>query len=235
VSSGEIQEKGKEISKKLMTLALAAVGAAAFVLPASALAIVPLHSLGTNGEVGAVTGGAAKLSDTSGLTVTCGKFSGSQTYTNSTSGTLRLTFTEDCKESFFGTTCSSAGEPSGSITTEPLSFELATLQRAASGESKVPGVLIKPPASGIFASFNCGLVNITITGNGVLGKITSPGCGGKSKTSTIAFEATAHGVQRYKTLESTATEYSLMKGGNTAAQEATGTVTTTNERPLECT
>jgi hypothetical protein len=222
------------MSKKMLMLVLAAVSAAAAVLPAAAVAIVPLHSIGPVPETGSTTGGAGKLSTPSGLTVSCNEFKGSGTATTTTQGTGRLTFS-NCKESLFGSSCTSTGEVSGSITTEVLSSELATLQRT--GETKVPGVLVKPPMTGVYAAFVCGggLVNVTITGNGVLGRITAPACGASGKTGTVAFEATAHGVQKYKTLEGTSTEYSLAKGSETAAIEGTGTGTTINERKFECT
>ena len=71
--------------------------------------------------------------------------------------------------------------------------------------------------------------------NGVIGKITSPGCNGASKEPTIDFNATAHGTQEYTKVAGTETVYTLQKGAENAAQDAIGKVTLSNTPTLVCT
>ena len=226
------------MSKKLMMLAVAAVSAAAFIVPATASAIVPVHLTGGTPIGGTIAGGTARLSTTNGSTIHCGSVSGTANFENSTTGTMRLTFTGSCNG--FGFPCVSPGEASGSITTETLPFHLATIKRVAAGvdETKIPGVLVTPGPESRFATFTCagGLIHVDVKGNGVIGRIESPACGAAhTTTANIVFEALSHGVQKYTTLEGTETEYTLEKGTEMAAQEATGTLTLTAARGLECT
>lgn len=221
--------------KKMILLALAAVSAVVLALPAMASAMIPLHLNPTPAGSKTIDGvGSAVLSTSGGTTTTCTGFGGSASFeAGGTTGTMNLTFT-GCKESVFGTSCNSSGAASGTIVTTSLPFHLATLA------GKSPGVLVTPNAGGAgnhFATFTCagGLVTVNVTGNGVLGTITAPACGTSSATATIKFEQSANGVQKHKTLEGTATEYSLMKGAETAAQSAHGTLTLGSESQLVCT
>jgi hypothetical protein len=226
------------MSKKLLMLALAA-SATALVLPSTAAAITPLHSVGSIPATGSITGGTIRVSSTAGITVTCGNVTGTMTLTTSTAGTLRLTFSQECKENVFGSKCTSTGEPTGSITTEPLTFDLATVQRASAGETKIPGVLLTTSAfeGGTFFKATCGggLVSVSITGNGVLGRVEFPSCGSTAPTLSFTFESLAHGVQKYTTLEGTTTEYTPLSGSDMAALEMTLSATFLSSRSLECT
>jgi opacity protein-like surface antigen len=221
------------MTKKIMLLALAAVSAAVFALPATASAAdEPLHL--EPAPAGAQTidsNGIARLGSEDGTTITCNGFSGTATFDETgaiggTTGKMDLTFGPDCTENKLGTRCTSANHPSGAgnISTTTLPFHLVTLP------GSLPGVLVTPNAGGSgnhFATFTCagGLVTVNVTGNGVIGTITSPGCNGTDDEATIKFESTAHGKQKHLTIAGTETDYTLQKGSEMSAQDAHGTIT----------
>lgn len=221
------------MSKKIMLLALAAASLAAFALPSMAMAEdVPVHLVPKPEGAKAITGGVAELTTASGTKVTSKKTDGTATFETSTTGTLELTFTES---SSFGFPCNSPGQPSGTITTGSQPFHLVTLP------GKTPGILITPPANGVFAEFTCaGFLTAVVKGNGIVGTITAPACGGSSTTSTNKFEAASAGVQKHKKVEGTETEYHLtasINGGafQEAAQVGEGVTNLVTETTLECT
>jgi hypothetical protein len=219
--------------KKIMLLALAAVCAAVFALPATASALLPLHLNPTPGGAQTIdSNGKAILSTSgSGIKVECQGFSGSATFeAGGTTGTMQLTFGPNCTTSFGGT-CTNEGLAS-SIKTTSLPFHLVTV-------GGKPGVLVTPGANEHFATFTChnvlGLtIESVVKGNGVIGTITAPECGASSKEATIVFSG-EKGVQNHKTVDGTTTEYSLTKGSETAAQSAHGTLTLSEISQLVCT
>jgi hypothetical protein len=222
------------MSKKIMLLALgAAVSLMMLALPAIASAKIPLHL--TPQPIGAKTVdgiGKSFLSGSGGGTITCDKFHGSASFTSTTGGTMHLTFGPHCTESEFNSTCTTSGATSGAITTTPLNFSLVTLA------GKSAGLEVTAP-SGQFAHFICaGFIAVTVEAhNGVLGTITTPGCGGSSSEPVIKFEQTKHGEQKHRFLEGTPnTLYNLKKpNGETSAQNAEGKVTLGGVHHLECT
>lgn len=223
------------MKKKTMLLALAAVSAAMLALPAMASALEPLHLNPTPKGAKEIHGGVGVLSTTGGTTITCNTVGGSATFNaGGTTGTMELTFTGDCRESIFNTTCRSTGQVNGTITTTELPFDLVTLNGTEEGVTP-PGVLVTPNASGAFAHVICagGLVTFTVDGNGVIGTIEQK-CDETSERADIDFNATKHGQQEHKTVKGTETEYDLTKDGETAAQDATGTVTFKENIKLEC-
>jgi len=202
-------------------------------LPARAMAEdVPLHLVPKPEGTKTVTGGAAELTTVGGTKVTATATTGKNIFETSTTGTTELTFTGS---SSFGFPCTSAGQPSGTITTATQPFHLVTLP------GKVPGILITPPANGVFAEFTCaGFLTAVVKGNGIVGTITAPGCGGSATTSTSSFEKVATGVQKHKKVEGTETEYHLtssINGGpfEEAAQVGSGTTIFVTSTKLECT
>src|SRR5215211_2208043 len=222
------------MNKKIMLLALAAVSAAVLALPVMASALTPLHL--TPVPVGAktiddVNAFNPTLSTSSGTTIECGKFSGSTTFTTGTTGTMQLTFSEHCHvNGFGGETCNSGTNTNGTITTTVLPFDLATLP------NNKPGVLVTPASGNHFATFVCKVFGISATtvvsGNGVIGTITTPACGASSANPVIKFSTTKHGFQEHTTLAGTATEYDLKKGEETAAQTGEGKITLGTETQL---
>jgi hypothetical protein len=215
------------MSKKIMLLALAAVSAAMFALPSMAMALIPNHVVPTPAAATPIAGGTSTLQSTGGLKVTCKHVTGAATWTSSTTGKINLTFSNDCTENLFGTEC-------GSIPTTELEFHLVTLA------NNVPGILITSN-NNHFATFTCtgGFVKVVVSGNGIIGKITSPACGGSSLTSNIQFEQSG-GVQAVKTVAGTATVYNLKSSTNGGAAVEAGqtglcTVTFPVNTKLECT
>ena len=218
------------MSKKIMLLALAAVSAAVFALPSMAVAAeedVPLHLTTKPTAVNTIAGGVATLQSTGGLKVVCQEVSGTASWESTTTGKIKLAFKKDCTENLFGTECTS-------IETTELQFHLLTLT------GSLPGVLITPNGTH-FATFTCtgGFVKVVVTGNGILGKITAPACGGEASKATMKFEQ-AGGVQSQKTVVGTATSYHLNSSTNggaatEAGQSGEGSITFESPKKLECT
>jgi hypothetical protein len=214
--------------KKMMMLALA--GAAMLAFPAVASAEdTPLHLNPTPAGAKAISGGVAELSATNGDTVTCNSVSGSATFeSGGTTGHMNLTFTGDCRENTFMSTCTNETPNRESIMTTELAFHLVTLAGSK------PGVLVTANA-GHFATFECagGLITTKIEGNGVVGTIQNE-CGSTSETMTIKFVG-AKGVQEHTKVFGTETVYQMISGGNNVAENATGTVNMHEKIKLECT
>ncbi|HKO37916.1 MAG TPA: hypothetical protein VJU14_06075 [Solirubrobacterales bacterium] len=214
--------------KKLMLLALGVVSAATLAIPALASAL-PAHIDATSTFT--VNGGASTLQEKEGAATTGTGISGSGQLTNTTTGTLNLTFTG---VSAGGISCGSTAqghtEASKTVTTTPLEFHLIMIA------TNRPGVLITPNAqTGIFAHYRCFFVEKTLTGPGIIGEIIAPACGVKSKTATVKFRG-AGGTQELLTY--TGKTYDLhTNSGATASIDIPGNVTVTApaERLVSCT
>jgi hypothetical protein len=216
--------------KKMMLLALAAASVAMFALPAVASAGAPVVDCGASCKF-SVHGGTSVLSRSDNLTVTCTANTGTGEFeAGGTTGKLQLTFT-GCKESVFNSSCNTTGSASGTIVTTPLTFHTAYLTDAKT----TPGVLVTSNANH-FSTFKCfgGFVTTEVTGNGVLGHLSSPACNGSSSAYKLKFEATAHGQQKYKQVTATGTVFDLTSNGNTSAMNAEGTVTFPAAAQLTC-
>jgi hypothetical protein len=231
-------EKGKSVNKKIMLLALGAVTAIMLAVPAMASAITPLHLSPTPAGAQTIHANSfARLSTTDGTTIVCNGFSGSATFeSGGTTGNMQLQLGGGCTRSPGGGTCTNEGLAS-SIKTTTLPLHLATVQH--SGGVVSPGVLVTPAAGEHIATFTCHIGFLTLESvlkaGGVIGTITGPGCGARSKQVTIVFQAASHGIQTHKKLAGTATEYSLRLGSQNAALEAHGTLTLSSESELVCT
>lgn len=162
------------IKKTLLAAALAAFAFTA--LPAVASA----YEVDYEAPHFTVSGGHTELT-TPSTVVTCTSVTGTGEFANSTSGTVKLTF-HGCKAS--GTNCKSAGQANGTITTTTLGFDIGTTPSPAKPE------IVMTPNAGHFATFTCafGLVKVVVSGNGVVGAITSPGVNEESSEMTLNFE-----------------------------------------------
>jgi hypothetical protein len=217
------------MKNKMMLLALAAVSAAMFALPAVASAGEPVIDPGSGKFPLKFTsaGGHSELRAANEPAITCTSNSGAGQYNTGTTGEISLTF-HGCNTSFFGfpLSCNSAGQPSGTIKTGTSVFHNAYL----TDSKTTPGVLVTPPTGGVFTTIICGgFANIEVKGNGILGHLTAPKCGETSKTATLDFTATGSS-QTYKQVTATGTVFdltSVTEGGSTvtAAEVAEGTVT----------
>jgi hypothetical protein len=222
------------MSKKIILLALAAVSAVVFALPAMAMAEdSPLHVVPKPEGSKKVDGvGTATLTGGFG-SVECTANSGTASFTSTTSGSFEQTFT-GCK--LAGASCTTSGQASGTITTQSLPFDLLTVAHTPANGTTGPGILVTPNAgTGQFATFTCGFLGFTVKGNGLIGTITKPACGSSSTEATVEFSSSSTGVQTHKTVVGTETEYSLENLGSAASEDAEGTITLGTSSKLECT
>jgi hypothetical protein len=220
------------MSKKIMLLALAV--AAMFALPAAASA-QEVHFKGVTTFGGG--GGPGFLQAVNEPKISCtatkveeGKFdSGS-----STTGFVKLDFT-GCTAEFLGIkgNCNTSGAASGTISASGT-FHLITTS------TKKPGILVTPITTTIIC---IGFSRVEVTGNGVIGTITSPACGASSKTMGVSFKQ-AGGTQ--EDLEYTGVKYDLSAhtenssgvttgATGTAGLEGTATLESATAGTLECT
>ena len=144
-------------------------------------------------------------------TVNCTQVTGTGAFENSRTGSIELTF-HGCTENIFGTSCTPPGQSSGTITTATLPFHLVTI---TNGE---PAALITPPASGGYATYSCagGLIHTQLSGNGVIGELTTPEFNEASNTFTVKFSGTGT-TQNHKTIDGSSTEYNLQSSVNGGA------------------
>jgi hypothetical protein len=192
------------IRKTLLAAAMAVVALAAMPAFASAL---PTADLPANLNF-TVHGGAASI--TAGLEPNCTTTTGSGKFEDGSTGKIKLTF-HACKASILN--CSTGMNP-GTIETTELPFHLVFITNGK------PGILVTPGANNHFVSFSCVLGNAVMGGNGFIGEITSP-CNVKSKTFGVRFAGTGT-AQNHKTIDGSATEYSLTQavGGGAPANAA---------------
>lgn len=178
------------------------------------------------------TSGPSRLSGSFG-TVECTSGSGTGQATSSTTGEGSYTL-HGCT-SPLGTSCTSAGQPSGSIKLETVILHLVYLDE----NHTKPGILATPPASGVFATFACAFLGtMEVKGNGVLSEITAPQCGQTSTTATSVAEGSQTGVQKYRQVEETGTQYDMtasISGGTPSTVATTWTVTATSSEQVTLT
>ena len=219
------------MSKKMMLLATALAALAFAALPAVASAGTPqTHCPTVSGSTCTFEGTSSSVvhltvTISSALSVTC-----TQTTTTGTMGTsggsAQFVF-HGCFESLFGTSCTTAGQSTGTIVTTLLPYD--NIYPTDNDKSK-PGVLITPNSSispNHFASFSCpGSGSITVSGNGVIGTLTKPVCGATGPEITLDFEQSVSGHQKHKQITGTGTIFDLTSstpfGPSTAAQIAEG-------------
>jgi hypothetical protein len=173
-----------------------------------------------------VAGGEGELNTVGGNFVNCESVTGSGEFTDSETGTISFAF-HGCR-TIFGITCTTPGDPSGTITAGPFTFHMKTVDHEGAHS---PGVLITPKAGEEYAEFNCSFAgNIKVKGNGIIGTITSPAENTPSNTATIKFQQSSAGHQTHKTITNDSTSYHLNSSFNEGAFEesgetATGTIT----------
>jgi hypothetical protein len=224
---------------KFMMLALAAVSAVFFALPAVASA----GEWTIDSETGALptfttSGKTAKLTSSgfgAFLPVECTANTGTGKYTSTTTSAVTLTFT-GCTQA--GNTCTTAGSASGTIKTTELVGHNIMIESTAAVAGGTAGLLLTPNA-GHFATFECGSSKFVVGGNGIIGDISAPKCGEAfNKNATLVFETTSSGNQRYKQITTTGTTYDLSTttslGTFTSGEDATGTVTFNQGTKMTC-
>jgi hypothetical protein len=212
--------------KKLMLFALVAVSAL-LALPTFAAA-TPAHVSSTGNFT--LHGGALLMERTDG-TITHGTtLTGVGSFENTTTGTLEFAL-HGLTAGF--ETCTSTGQPAGTVKTTKLPFHLVML---APGK---PGILITPGPIGHVASYVCfGLINVVMNGNGILGTITSPACGSTSNKATLRFEQSIPGHQKHNTYTGVNYGFTTSLSGGAAVPtslNAAATITFPANRTLTCT
>jgi hypothetical protein len=175
--------------------------------------------------------GGGNLTTVGGSSITCINGAGGGQITSKTTGEGSYTL-GGCKSSSFS--CTSPGQSTGTIKIQTMTMDLVYLDAAHTN----PGVLAKPPAGGVFSEFTCAFVKVVVTGNGVLGKVTSPKCGATSGTASVSLEAAGTGVQKYKQVEEAGTVYNLIATVGGTPEEAALTLgisgTAEREGTLTC-
>jgi len=228
----------------MMLLALAAVSAAIFALPAVASAGTWHAEPSTNATpiTSNTTGHGNTVLVTANRTTTCtgNATEPSSTGTGSidvggTTGKITLTF-YNCHS--LGTACTTPGQASGTIkTSENLITHNILLEKEP---KKIPGIKITGVGETTqLAHYTCGfgLVTVNVTGT-VIGEVEKE-CGFKGKTIPINFEAPG-GVQKWTQETTTGTKTDLTATVNgtaeTGGQTGTGTISTgAEERTITCT
>jgi hypothetical protein len=172
-------------------------------------------------------GGYMKLLS-SAATITCDSYKASGKFTSATTGSIETTF-GNCGITIFETRfpCTTEGQSSGTITFGESTFHLVYL---TSGKT-VPGVLITPPASGVFSKTSCAG---EIRGAGYMGRLEAPACGKAGTTFTFAYEINEPLAQKYRQVTGTGAFYNLQQSSSEAALLSTNTWTLEQEATLTC-
>src|SRR3954452_15086955 len=159
------------MSKKITLLALAAISTAMLVLPTFASAgewkIDPASGKFPQNFTLAGIGNTTLTTDGSSLKVTCSGLTGSGKYETATTGWITIML-HSCKENLFGSTCSSSGQPAGTVHILIVFLHNVILE---------PGPIVRgtllTSENGHFTTFTCGggLVQEVLNGNGIVDEV----------------------------------------------------------------
>jgi len=220
-------------------LALAAVSAILFALPAVASA-EETWQIHPNNVKFTASSGETRLGTTAGDTVICTSSTGEGQYVSSTTAEgIKLKF-HGCKDAGTGVSCHS-GSTAGTIETNPI---IAHNVWANKHGVRTRAVLLTPANTekADFATFRCTVFGIgptlTVTGS-VIGEVelTKP-CNTPAAEAHLDFVAEKHGHQTIKTLWNTTPEYDLTSHRDgvpsTASQTGTGTLKFAPEATVTC-
>jgi hypothetical protein len=217
------------MNKKMMLLAFAVVGAAAFAVPAGASA-QEIHLTNVTSFSG--TFGTRTFTAQEEPTFTCGEAANQNHVTGTvsaggTTGELSFDFTA-CHIVILGATfnCHSTGAPVQNTIASSGTFHLITI-------NEKPGILVTTAAT----KMECGngLV-INLAGN-VIGTITSPACGVASNNMTFKFSASGP-TQEHKTYTGVSYNLTSQTGTGTikeASQVSETTIASPTAGTLDCT
>lgn len=176
------------MSKKFMLLALTVVSAAFFALPAFASA-EEIHLENGTGTEFTVEGPPGALKAAGEPTIACQKTSGSGKLTSDTTGEVTLDFLE-CSTTIAGAkvNCKSSGAATNNTIKTSNIGHLITI---STGQ---PGILVTPPFPTIICGTGLSERKLQVTGEGVIGTITSPTCGNSSTEITLSFKPNGAGT-----------------------------------------
>jgi len=221
--------KSRALARRLSILALALCAslALASVTAGSASAL----SVSLTKKTGAsffTEGGGATFKTLGVEEFPCQTSSGTGEYTSPTTGVITLTLRQCANRS--GVSCTSPGQAKGTIAMATVPFQLVYLDAA---KTKF-GILMTPPASGVFASFNCSVfLNCVWKGNGLMGQITNPPLNVKSNQLTLSFAESAPYTQQFRQIEGTGTIYQLTESVNNGSATAMSLIATESGGYLE--
>jgi hypothetical protein len=160
------------------------------------------NALGTYPIQFSATGGATKLTSANGGYVSCTSSGAKGKYTSATGGEVQLTFHGCTYAGISSWTCTTSGQPTGTIVTATKTFDNFYLE---SDKSK-RGFLITGPNSGEFEktplmTFAC-LGTVYTVGGSLFGEMTKPSCGSTGKELSVSYEKKAEGIgQRWRWIE----------------------------------
>jgi hypothetical protein len=231
------------MSKKIILLALAAISAAMFALPAVASAGEwSLDSASgkypVNFKLSSTGSTILTTDDGTGLKVTCKSAGGSGIQESATtSKEVTLTFSE-CTENLFSSKCTTSGQTAGTIKTTDLTGHNVKLEPSP---STLRGVLLTPK-EGHFATFTCagGLFSLKVGGTGIIGELISPtACNAVSNVATVTFQTVGEGTQKWTQVTTTGSKFDLTASKNggtpvTAGQDGLGHITFDENMTFTC-
>ncbi|HYQ79791.1 MAG TPA: hypothetical protein VEP91_11850 [Solirubrobacterales bacterium] len=219
------------MSKKMMVLALAVVGAAFFALPAMASAETAHVSAATSFSIASSTTG--NLTSTEGGSISCTSTTGTGTFSTTTGGSASLIL-HGCSSVFLP--CTSAGQSSGTIAAS-ASFDLITVSNGSAGILLTPIGPEEVTGQKVFSEFSCSGFTVKTFGPGVIGTLSSTVCGSSTSTATLSFVSTSAGHQSDKSLTGGTFDLSsdLTKSHPTASLDGTATLNLSAARTFICT
>lgn len=215
------------MSKKLILLAAGALSALALAsFPAGASAGEFIGHCSSGGVCNATfSAGQSELEDDGGLKISCTSTTGVVTGTSGTSTGTAVLKAHGCKETIFNTSCTSSGQPAGTLHTG------AGIVSHLIYIDPKPSTLVGLLVTNINFTFSCagGLIQKTVTGS-VIAKIENPECGKPRTSFTGEFTKVGTGSQQYKQITTQGTVFDLLVGAHasdttTAAIVGTGTIT----------
>lgn len=208
------KRKGRSRPVRLLGLALiasfamsafAAAGASALSISPAGSELKPIaYTVSTKGIT---------LTTESGTSRSCsGSSAGTGSFTSGTGGPLKLVLA-GC--TYGPASCTSVGQPTGSIATRSLTAKLVYLDAA---HTKF-GLLLTPSGSETFAEFDCGFFGHFAWTGSLIGQITKPSLGGTSAQATLILNSTSFGVQAYQQVEGTGVKHHITESRNGGAAD----------------
>lgn len=160
------------------------------------------NALGTYPVQFSTTGGATKLTSGNGNYISCTSSAAKGKYTSATTGEVQLTF-HGCTYLGLSTwTCTTPGQPTGTIVSATKSFHNVYLEPDKSKRGLLitgpnPGEAFKTP----LMTFACLGGSYTVGGS-LIGELVKPSCGATGKELSVSYEKKAEGIgQRWRYIE----------------------------------
>jgi hypothetical protein len=185
--------------------AFAAAGASALSISPAGSALKPIGYTVSTHAITVTTESQTKRSCS-------GSSAGTGSFTSGTGGPLKLTLA-GC--TFGSASCTSAGQPTGSIATRSLTANLVYLDAA---HTKF-GLLLSPSGSETVAEFDCGFFGHFVWTGSLIGQITKPSLGATSAQATLILNSTSSGVQTYQQVEGTGVKHRITESRNGGAAD----------------